>query len=446
VGPLPTATVLTSAESTLYTTGFTAGVQNALNHTRPRIVTANGIEFVAFYGASGTIVLGKLDPAVGIWQFHDTGFLIERPGEVHEVPTIGVDSAGFVHLIWGTGPPNAFHYASSTAAFDINLMVQRDSHQIYSGTNLIYPSFVRAGNDLYVTYIHQTTPANANLYIKRLNTALDPALETWSSPVSASPAGLLLYGKDNAPPPLGTQTYHGEYYSATGARDGSLHIVWTWVPSGGSDSAQDLSYLSSHDRGASWQTKDGLTVVGGTAGGNINYQGSATARLLPGLSVNCINPVDTDASGVVHVLYVRPDSGVSTPGTKTIWNYHHLWISAGVVHDTQISNFTTVAGHPCADPELSGPELLTSGDTVVAVLRPGIDRPWYVWRATAPFALGSYFTLGSTPRGSEEPNIDRAAWNAGGVLTIMDDYWVSGSAPSPTVTLSTTSAASVLGP
>ena len=51
---------------------------------------------------------------------------------------------------------------------------------------------------------------------------------------------------------------YGQYFNVVeDPVDGAIHIVWTWIPQGGSDAAVDLSYAVSRDGGATWTEVDG---------------------------------------------------------------------------------------------------------------------------------------------------------------------------------------------
>jgi photosystem II stability/assembly factor-like uncharacterized protein len=484
MAPLPASGVIATTDSPLYSDGFTWSTQNVGAHTGPRLVTDGTTQYVAYYQNNGTahprIRLGKRTLPNGSWVFADTPFTLtntqaygcpadQNPPctDVHEVPALALDKDGYVNLIWangigGDGSSNV-KFARSANPGDIGNMTSQDAGTVGLANELIYPWFFRMNCTdaitsaswcgLYIAYKTPAHPANSQLWIKRWN----PTTRTWVSPVTGPAGQMPVVDGTCVPPPdpqspgsPGPPCAYGQYYHVDVApRDGVIRLVYTWDKattvdgsSPGSDATTDLSYLESRDGGVTWQTASGTRVAT-----PVTPATRDTADLLPGQHVTCINPVTSDSAGVTHLSFLLPTNGAYDPTaqTPTTWNYFHGWIDSGGFHYAPVTSLTAKFGPPCTGSPISIADVVTSGQTVMGIMRPNSDGPWYVWRSSPPYSQYRTYQLGTAFRGLESPIVDHTGWEERGKLMMLNDYLTPGtSSPNPSATISTTDASAIL--
>jgi hypothetical protein len=443
--PLPLAGSLPTSETTVATGGYTTAAHNPASHTRQRIVTdvhgtpAQADQYAAYYDGDGSIVLAKRTLPNGAWTTHDTGFQLTLPTDPHQIPALGIDRQGHIHLIYNTAidASGGMKYARSTVARDITSVVSKSEWDTGTGT---YVWLFKLRGELYASYfrgrIYSGGVNYGNIFLRRWSVAAQRwERPTWSPTWQNRP---LVHGDVNQNDyPLYAKW--AMYYSIHPDEvDGSINLVWTWVPynaTTGSGSTRDLSYAVSYDGGASWRTAGGLSL-----GLPIIKEQSVASVLFPGLSTTCINGFARDGAGRRHIGYLRPDDGVHVDGSQEVWNYRHAWFDGAVLQDQAVTSFSTAVGNPChADASRSAFDLVPDGDGVAGVLRPRTSDPWLLWRSQPPFTSQTFTSLGSTARGHQQPLVDHVRWRHDRTLDLLNTHLLhSPFQVSPNVTVSST--------
>lgn len=222
------------------------------------IVTAGNYQFTTFYREDGKLLVGRRDLTAisNDWDIRVTEFTSFNINDAHNVPVLGLDGDGYLHLAWGThgnpllysktttpvtgGQPMAFVGDSVGNGSAINTMTGSNE------TGTTYPNFLRipGSNDLLFNY--RTGGSGNGTY--RI-THYDDGTDTWSWADQ-----VWIKNTDSS-----GLTYNAYPHNLSYDSQGGLHASWTYrynssSPTGhsGFQTNHNLFYAYSPDNGTTW--------------------------------------------------------------------------------------------------------------------------------------------------------------------------------------------------
>ncbi|MEN1678383.1 MAG: BNR-4 repeat-containing protein [Planctomycetota bacterium] len=222
------------------------------------IITAGGYQFTTNYREDGKLMVMRreLSAPANHWEIRVTEFTSFNINDAHNVPVVGVDGDGYLHLAWGThadpllytrsttpvtaGEPLAFIGDSVGNSGAINTMTGSQE------SRTTYPNFIRIPGSDDLLFNYRTGGSGNGVYrINRFDNATDTwdwADEVWINNTDAS--GL---------------TYNAYPHNLSYDSNGGLHATWTKrynssSPTGNSgfQTNHNLYYAYSPDDGQTW--------------------------------------------------------------------------------------------------------------------------------------------------------------------------------------------------
>ncbi len=222
------------------------------------IVTAGDYQFTTFYREDGRLLIARRDlqAAGNDWDIRTTQFTSFNIDDSHNVPVLGLDGEGYLHLAWGTHV-NPLLYTRSTTpvtsgqamAFTGDTVGNSAALNTMTGmheTQTTYPNFLSIPGTGDLLFNYRTGSSGNGIYrISHYDTSADTWTFTDVQWIERVDARGITY---NAYP-------HNMVYDS----DGGLHATWTFrynssSPTGNSgfQTNHNIMYGFSPDNGATW--------------------------------------------------------------------------------------------------------------------------------------------------------------------------------------------------
>lgn len=372
--------------------GWAANSVNAVVFRKNSLVTHEGSQYIAFYDATGRVVLGKRRSGGAQWQLVPTQYL-GNARDAHNSISIMVDGAGTLHVAWDhhNGP---LRYARGTAPGALTLGPQ----EAMTGRNeksVSYPEFYRSPQGGLLFLYRDGGSGRGNLVLNRY----DPASRTWQRLQDNLLSG---EGRRNA------------YWQAFADDAGTLHLSWVWRESPDVASNHDLAYARSRDGGLSWERSNGeryrLPITAGSA---------EVAAHIPQKS-ELINQTamaaDRDGNPVI-ASYWR-DAGSAVPQYRVVAHDGKAWRS----HDLAFRRAAfSLSGLGTKAIPISRPQILVDRAGAAWLVFRDAERGHKVSVAcTSNLRQGGWQVLDLDERamGAWEPSFDTELWRASSQLNL----------------------------
>lgn len=276
---------------------------------------------------------------------------INNLDDAHNLPCIGIDPLGHIHVIWNLHN-DELNYKRSTAIGDPTTLIG----STMSGTpiqSVTYPRFHCAGNDFYF-FCRSGGSGNGDIYVKRLN-LFTGEWEDFATPLLS---GSALNPTDNA--------YLGSIWMSD---SGDIYLVWTcrigWYNEG--------LYFARYDRQSNlWARSDGepysLPITRETADPIIK-PGSASDQSI----TNSGHGIALSPDGTIHVVYHRYPKGCREVFHARYDSTTGDWLETQI-SDLRVPRLNGCPGGPIDDRprpchmELQGPVLIAHQSGAITVL------------------------------------------------------------------------------
>ena len=206
------------------------------NILRHNSVTSLGrTQYAAFYDHDGFVVLARRTLGETRWTTRTTQ-LKGNIRDAHNIISIMVDGAGYLHLAWDHhGHP--LHYCRSRSPGSLELA---DAMEMtgQNESNVTYPEFYRLPDGNLLFFYRDGASGSGNLMLNYY----DVKTKSWSQRQSAFISG---------------EGLRNPYWQLCTDELGTIHISWVWRESPDVASNHDMGYACSKDGGITWQRADG---------------------------------------------------------------------------------------------------------------------------------------------------------------------------------------------
>lgn len=215
---------------------------------RKNALTSFGdIQFISYYNAEGSVMLGKRKLGSSKWELVQTQYK-GNIKDAHNSISIVVDDSGYLHMAWNQHN-TALNYCQSSQPLSLELTGKMEMTGSLE-KSVSYPEFYTAPNgELYFLY-RDGSSGNGNLVMNRYDLKQKNWIQLHDNLIDGE-------GKRNA------------YWQACVDANGYIHLSWVWRESPDIASNHDMCYAVSKDGGVSWQKSTGekytLPITAATA-------------------------------------------------------------------------------------------------------------------------------------------------------------------------------------
>ena len=270
---------------------------NILRHNS--VISHDAHQYVAYYNASGRVVLAKRQLGSEQWDIRQTSYR-GRLEDAHNVISIMIDGAGYLHMSWDHHG-NRLRYCRSLAPGSLELTELMPMTGLKED-NVTYPEFYRLPDGDLLFLYRDGASGRGNLMMNHY----DFKLKKWTQRQDAFIHG---EGERNA------------YWQTCTDSKGVIHISWVWRESGDVATNHDLAYAKSTDGGKTWQRSNGVPYVLPITDENAEY----ATRIPQGHELINTTSMCADSEGRPYIAtYFRPE-GTSIPQYHLIYHNGEEW-------------------------------------------------------------------------------------------------------------------------
>jgi hypothetical protein len=215
--------------------GWSSNSVNAVVFRKNALATFQNTQYIAYYDAQGTVVLGKRTLPNGQWTTKATSYK-GNVRDAHNSISIAVDGEGFLHIAFDHHN-SALKYTRSVApgSLELGKLIPMTGKL---ESRVTYPEFYAQPDGSLLFLYRNGASGRGNLVLNKY----DVLKKSWSTLHANLIDG---EGKRNA------------YPQATVDAKGTLHLSWVWRGSADVASNQDMAYARSKDGGVTWENSLG---------------------------------------------------------------------------------------------------------------------------------------------------------------------------------------------
>jgi autotransporter-associated beta strand protein len=387
------------------------------------MVTVGDYQFTTYYRDDGKLMVARrnLTAPTNDWDIRLTEFTSFNINDAHNVPVIGIDGDGFLHLAWGThGNPLLYTRSTTPVTGGQALSLVGDTVGNSSAINTMtgsnetgttYPNFIRIPGSGDLLFNYRTGGSGNGTYrIARYQDATDTwtwADQTWIGNTDSS--GL---------------TYNAYPHNMSFDSQGGLHASWTYrynssSPTGNSgfQTNHNLFYAYSPDHGATW-FKDLAGTIPYPA--DINEQNSQVIVNIPeGSSLINTGTQAIDAHDRPAIAtWWAPRANDPTPDHRRQYMFvghnGNDWFTSQITHRRSDPN-SPVPESSLGLNHMGRPQIVLDDYNRAYVVYKDNDNGGGVTVAYSQAASRDdweFLKLTTTDLGYYEPTLDRALWDA----------------------------------
>lgn len=372
--------------------GYSATSVNTAVFRGSSLVTHGDSQYIAYYDADGTLVIGKRLLGTSSWQLNRTQYS-GNVADAHNVISIGVDGEGIVHVSWDHhGHP--LRYCRGIAPESL-VLGETEPMTGIDEEDVTYPEFYNlSGGDLLFAY-RSGASGRGNLVLNRYSVAD----KKWHRVQD-----ILIDGENE----------RNAYWQLYVDDRGTIHVSWVWRETWLVETNHDLCYARSHDNGVTWEKSTGekynLPINITTA--EVAWQIPQNSELINQTSMTA------DAAGNPYIATYWRDRDSRVPQYRLVWNDGREW-KAEQVGDRK-SPFSLSGGGTKMIP-ISRPRLVSDGRSAHYVFRDS-DRGSKVTIASTDNLGSGRWTLRDVtdfPVNAWEPTLDIELWKQSRQLHIF---------------------------
>jgi hypothetical protein len=215
--------------------GWSNNSINTVKFRKNALTSFKNFQFIAYYDADGTLVLGKRKLNSTHWQTTKTVYK-GNVKDAHNSISIAVDGDGYLHISWDHHDTK-LRYAKSKLPLSLDLGDEESMTGI-SEQKVTYPEFYNLPNGNLLFFYRSGSSGRGNMVINSYNLKD----KKWSQLQTN-----LLNGENN----------RSAYWQAKVDQQGVIHLSWVWRESWDVSTNHDLCYARSKDGGITWEKSNG---------------------------------------------------------------------------------------------------------------------------------------------------------------------------------------------
>lgn len=349
------------------------------------LVTHGDTQYISYYDPEGYVTLGKRMLGNHDWEISRTPYK-GRVKDAHNVISIGVDGAGFLHT--------AFDHHGGRLKYcrgiEPGSLLTGDTVPMTgeSEGKVTYPEFYTLpGGDLLFAY-RDGSSGNGNLVLNRYDTA----------------AGTWHRVHDNLIDGEGERNAYWQIYVDAAGR---IHLSWVWRETWLVETNHDMCYACSDDGGLTWHRSDGseyrLPVTRAEA--EIAWHIPQNSELINQTGMTA------DGDGHPYIATYWRDSTSTVPDYRLVWHDGREWRMETVIG--RHTPFTLSGGGTKMIP-VARPRIVCDGRKACYVFRDAERGSCVSVACTDSIGSGRWRVSDVTPFSVDawEPNIDMNLWNS----------------------------------
>ena len=347
------------------------------------LVTRGDFQYIGFYDADGSVVVGKRTLGSTQWTLSKTPYR-GNVQDAHNGISLMVDGAGYLHVSFDHHG-HALRYAKGLAPGSLQL----GSLQSMIGSeeqDVTYPQFYALPNgDLLFSY-RSGASGRGNLVLNRYDVAEARWLRVQDVLLDGE-------GKRNA------------YAQLCVDDQGVIHVSWVWRETWKVETNHDLCYARSADLGKTWQRSDGSAYVLPIRAAEAEY----AWRIDPGHELINQTSMYADADGNPYIATYWRDTASDVPQYRLVWHDGNRWNQQPVGHRNEA--FSLSGGGTKRIP-ISRPQLVMDAQRLYYIFR-DIERGDRVSIALSTnLSSGAWRIFDATDFSVEawEPSLDTELW------------------------------------
>jgi hypothetical protein len=357
------------------------------------VVTADNRQFVAYYAADASVVVGERDLPGDKWDLAVQSFK-GNIKDAHNDVVLGVSSDGLLHISYNHHD-NPLHYRVSAKPYDIHSFGDARPMTGQNETSVTYPQFISAPDGTLYFFYRDGASGNGSLLLNRY----DVASKSWQ--VVQHP---LIDGESKRNP----------YWSrpSIGA-DGAIYVGWCWRDTPNAQTNHDICFTCSKDGGRTWLRSDGKPQQVPITAENAEVIDPVAK------GSNLINQCSSavDAQGRCHLVEYFNDAG-GIPQYYDEWFDCHTWHKSQVSHRTM--KFSLSGGGSLAIP-ISRPEVAITPQGMACIITRDAEVGGGIrlYEALAPYQDWKSIAATHADLGNWEPTYDLSRFRDAGILSLF---------------------------
>ena len=372
--------------------GYAATSVNAAVFRAASVTSDSQYQFAAWYAPDGTVMVARreLAPESG-WVVQATD-LTGNCADAHNVISLGLDGAGYLHVSWAQhGVP--LRYARSRTPYRADFEVTGQMVDADLERHVTYPEFRRfSDGDLLFAY-RDGSSGNGDLVLNRY----DVQQGRWERIQSK-----LIDG----------QRQRNAYWQMYMDAQDVIHLSWVWRETWNVETNHDLCYAASRDGGQTWQRSDGTPYAL-----PITLETAEVAWEIPQGS-ELINQTSMTADPQGHpciATYWRAQ-GDSIPQYRLVRHDGRAWSAAQV--GARRMPFSLSGGGTKSIP-ISRPQIVTDGKRTMLIYRDEERGSRVSFAQSRGLRRWRVRDLTQDPVDAWEPSLDYERWKHEGVLDLF---------------------------
>lgn len=372
--------------------GYAATSVNVAVFRAASVTSDSHYQFAAWYAPDGAVTVARRELAPESGWVVQTTALRGNCADAHNVISLGLDGAGYLHISWSQhGVPLRYARSRTPYSADFELIGQMVDAELER--HVTYPEFRRfSGGDLLFAY-RDGSSGNGDLVLNRY----DLASGRWTRVQSKLIDG---EGRRNA--------YWQMYMDAQDV----IHLSWVWRETWNVETNHDLCYAASRDGGRTWQRSDGSAYAL-----PITLASAEVAWEIPQGS-ELINQTSMTADPQGHpciATYWRAQ-GDSIPQYRLVRFDGKAWSAAQV--GERRTPFSLSGGGTKSIP-ISRPQIVTDGKRTILIYRDEERGSLVTLAQSRGLRRWRVRDLTQDPVDAWEPSLDYERWKRDAVLDLF---------------------------
>ena len=362
--------------------GWSNNSINTVKFRKNALTSFKNFQFIAYYDADGSVVLGKRKLKSNNWEIVKTAYT-GNVKDAHNSISIAIDGDGYLHVSWDHHDTK-LKYAKSKLPLSLQLG-EEESMTGITEQKVTYPEFYSLPNGNLLFFYRSGSSGRGNMVINSYDIKQKKWLQLQSN---------LIDGENQ----------RSAYWQANVDTNGTIHLSWVWRESWDVSTNHDICYAFSPDGGKTWQKSTGekyvLPITEATAEHAWNV--AQDSSLINQTSMTL------DNNGNPFIASYWDNNGI--PQYKVVYLSNGKWNL--IQTDFHLKAFTLGGGGTKKIP-ISRPEVLVNNSMLYLLFRDEErDNKITLGSANLENQKWELTDLSRFTVGQWEPNFDKELWRA----------------------------------